>query len=130
MKNYIEYNGESLKITAQRAIEIEDKLGAGIIEKMNNCPDQVGVLSTIIAGAIQQGSYDERQKKAISFFDDMIDEGKSIVDYQILVFEVLVTAGFMSGEELKVKKLILQSQKMLLAENLKKATELNNTSAK
>lgn len=117
MKNYIEYNGEKLKITASRAIEIEDKLGAGIIEKMNTATDQIGVLSIVLAGAIERGNYEERREKALAIYDKMTNNGKNIVDYQILIFEVLVTAGFMTGEELKLKKAYADNQKRALAKS-------------
>ncbi|MBQ7834815.1 MAG: hypothetical protein IJ385_03440 [Ruminiclostridium sp.] len=128
MKNYIEYNGESLKITAARAIEIEDKLGAGIIEKMNTATDQLKDLSTVLAGAVEHGTYEERHAKALAIYDEMANEGKNIVDYQLLVFEVLVAAGFMSGEELKLKKAIAENQKKILAESAKKLETLQTSS--
>ena len=128
MKNYIEYKDLRLKITAARAIEIEDKLGAGIIEKMNTTTDQLRTLATVIAGAIEQGSYEERHAKALEIYDDIAENGGNIVDYQLLVFEVLVAAGFMSGEELRLKKAIAENQKKILAESVKKLNELQTSS--
>lgn len=128
MKNYIEYKDLRLKITAARAIEIEDKLGAGIIEKMNTTTDQLRTLATVIAGAIEQGSYEERHAKALDIYDDIAENGGNIVDYQLLVFEILVAAGFMSGEELRLKKAIAENQKKILAESVKKLNELQTSS--
>lgn len=128
MKNYIEYKDLRLKITAARAIEIEDKLGAGIIEKMNSSTDQLRTLATVLAGAIEQGNYEERHAKALEIYDDITENGGNIVDYQLLVFEVLVSAGFMSGEELKLKKAIAENQKKILAESTKRLEELKTSS--
>lgn len=128
MKNYIEYKADCLKITAARAIEIEDKLGAGIIEKMNTTTDQLRTLATVLAGAIEQGNYEERHAKALDIYDDIVFDGGNIVDYQLLVFEILVAAGFMSGEELKLKKAIAENQKKILAESVKKLDELQTSS--
>lgn len=128
MKNYIEYKDLRLKITAARAIEIEDKLGAGIIEKMNSSTDQLRTLATVIAGAIEQGSCEERHAKALDIYDDIVFDGGNIVDYQLLVFETLVAAGFMSGEELKLKKAGAENQKRILAESVKKLNELQTSS--
>lgn len=128
MKNYIEYKADRLKITAARAIEIEDKLGAGIIEKMNTTTDQLRTLSEVLAGAIERGSYEERKEKALAIYDDIVFDGGNIVDYQLLVFEILVAAGFMSGEELKLKKAIAENQKKILAESVKKLNELQTSS--
>jgi hypothetical protein len=128
MKNYIEYKDLRLKITAARAIEIEDKLGAGIIEKMNTTTDQLRTLATVIAGAIEQGGYEERHSKALAIYDDIVFDGGNIVDYQLLVFEILVAAGFMSGEELRLKKAIAENQKKILAESVKKLDELQTSS--
>lgn len=128
MKNYIEYKDLRLKITAARAIEIEDKLGAGIIDKMNSSTDQLRTLATVLAGAIEQGNYEERHSKALEIYDDITENGGNIVDYQLLVFEVLVSAGFMSGEELKLKKAIAENQKKILAESTKRLEELKTSS--
>lgn len=128
MKNYVEYKDERLKITAARAIEIEDKLGAGIIEKMNTATDQLRTLAEVLAGAILCGSYENRKEKALDIYDDIVVDGGNIVDYQLLVFEVLVAAGFMSGEELKLKKAIAENQKKILAESAKKLEVLQTSS--
>ncbi len=128
MKNYVEYNGVCLKITAARVLEIEDKLDAGLIEKMNGAADQLRVLSTIIAGAIPNGEWEERHNKALSFYEKMLAENKNITDYQMLVFELLVAAGFMSGEELKLKTALLKIQKQNLAASVKNLGELQTPS--
>ena len=94
MKNYIEYKDLRLKITAARAIEIEDKLGAGIIEKMNSSTDQLRTLATVLAGAIEQGNYEERHAKALEIYDDIAENGGKDVNMEIIVAK---NAGFCFG---------------------------------
>lgn len=126
MKNYVEYKGMKLKITASRAIEIEDKLGGGIAEKMRGSTDEIRTLSTILASAIADGSYEERKNTALAIYDEMIDEGKNISDYQFLVSDVLVAAGFIRGEVVALQKKIVEKQMAALAKSAEKTEALQN----
>jgi len=117
MKNYVEYKGLKLKITAARAIEVEDKLGGGIAEKLQNSTDEIRTMSTILASAIPDGSYEERKEKALAIYDEMTDEGKNISDYQFLVSDILVAAGFIRGEVVALQKKIVEKQAAALAKS-------------
>lgn len=118
MKNYVEYKGLKLKITAARAIEVEDKLGGGIAEKLKNSADEIRTMSTILASAILDGSYEERKEKALAIYDEMIDEGKNISDYQFLVSDILVAAGFIRGEIVALQKKAVEKQAAALAKSV------------
>ena len=123
MRNYATYNGVTLKLTAGRAIEAEEKLGGGIVSKMSDSSDQLRVLSTILASSIIDGTYEERKNKALFIYDDMLEKGKDLTDYQFLVSDVLVAAGFMKGEIVEMQKKYAQAQTAILAENMKKMQE-------
>ena len=111
MKNYVEYKGLKLKITAARAIEVEDKLGGGIAEKLQNSTDEIRTMSTILASAIPDGSYEERKEKALAIYDEMTDANQSLVS------DILVAAGFIRGEVVALQKKIVEKQATALAKS-------------
>ena len=90
---------------------------------MSDSSDQLRVLSTILASSIIDGTYEERKDKALFIYDDMLEKGKDLTDYQFLVSDVLVAAGFMKGEIVEMQKKYAQAQTAILAENMKKMQE-------
>lgn len=106
MSLYVFYIGKDekeiqLRINAARAIELEKKLGGDAIASVIPNLSKLSVASDVIAMAISEGSFEERKNKALKIFDDMVSQGKNLIDYQLLVMDVLVEAGFMKGEYVK-----------------------------
>ena len=128
MANYVIYtriNGseEKLKLTAARTVELELHLGKSIPEAMNDI-DKLTVASEFIASALtEENEYKERKNKALAIYDEFTENGKMMQDYQLLIFEVLVSAGFMKGEALTMQKKAIAVQEKLLAEKMTKLTE-------
>jgi len=121
MSLYISYVGKDeneiqLRINAARALELEKKLGGRAVAEVVPELDKLSVTSEILAAALPKDSYDNRKKKALNIFDEMIEEGKSFSEYQFLAMDVLVAAGFMKGESVKMLKEAQETANKLLAE--------------
>lgn len=121
MSLYVPYIGKDekeiqLRINAARAIELEKKLGGRAIAMVIPELDKLSVTSEILAAALPKDSYENRKKKALNIFDEMIDDGKSLSEYQFLAMDVLVAAGFMKGESVKMLKETQEAANKLLAE--------------
>ena len=71
-----------------------------------------------IAAAIDGDSYGERRQTAYSLFDEMADNGKTIEDYQYLILDILVKAGFMNAGRVELLKTAKDKQEALLAKAL------------
>lgn len=123
MANYVIYTRASgdelkLKINAVRAAELEERFGASIPEKTKEL-DKISVAAEFVAAAIDGDDYAERRQTAYAIFDEMAEAGKTIEDYQYLILDILVKAGFMNGERVTFLKTAKEKQEALLAANIK-----------
>lgn len=123
MANYVLYNRANgdeikLKINAVRAAELEERFGASIPEKTKEL-DKISVAAEFVAAAIDGDSYGERRQTAYAIFDEMAENGETIEDYQYLILDILVKAGFMNGERVKLLKAAKEQQETLLAGTIK-----------
>ena len=130
MANHATYkrqNGDlvTLKLTAGRAVELEDRLGYGINEGVGKL-DNLKVSVEFLTAAITEGTYNERKETAIAIFDEMVEDGKNFNDYEFLIMDMLVAAGFLRGEVVDLQKMTDRKMKEKASEVLLKAS---NTSS-
>ncbi len=127
MKNYVTYTAPdgtetSLKLPALRAIELEEKLGGSIPEKVGEL-DKLTVSVEFIAAMLPDGDYKTRKARAAEMFDEMTAEEKTLADYEFLIMDVLVAAGFMKGEAVAIQKAAQTKQEAALAEAVRKLSQ-------
>lgn len=110
------------KLTAARAVELEERLGGSITEKIKEI-DRLSAASEFIAAAEPDGEYRERREAALSVYDEMTEAGKTMQDYQFLIFDILVSAGFLDGKAVQAQKRLItaaqEAAEKRLAENLR-----------
>ncbi len=111
-----------LKLTAKKAVELEARLEKSIQEATEEF-DKLSVSSEIIAAAMEEQEYEARKEKALSIYDEMLENGKTYPDYQYLVMDILVAAGFMNGKRVALQKQMIANAEKLLAETLKQKEE-------
>lgn len=112
MANYVLYTRENgdelkLKINSGRAVELEERFGASIPDKLKEI-DRIGVAAEFVAAAVPDGDYDSRKKTALAIFDEMTAAGKTIQDYQFLISDLLVKAGFLNGKAVETQKELIK----------------------
>lgn len=121
---YTSPSGETFnfKLTVSGVIDIEKRTGKSISDLLTEF-DKVSISAIFIASALSDGSYNEREKKALKLFEELIEDGKTIVDYQMIVLNIVTEAGFMTAQRLNAYKMLMAKQELLLgksAETLQK----------
>lgn len=116
-----------LKLRAAYMDELEKRIGGALSDKLPEI-NRVGLCTDIIAYALDPEHYAEAKKAAAQLYDDMIDEGKELADYQLLVMDVLVASGFMNAGAAAAQKTAVRAQTRLAA--LIAAAEAENAEAK
>ena len=96
-------NGEEykLRLTAGAIMQIEKKLGKPIFKALETIQDNmIETITTIIWGAMQPLNAGFTMEKATEFFDNYVDEGRSIEDLMQEVKILFETSGFFrKGQE-------------------------------
>ncbi len=108
MANYVIYtrkNGDELKlkITAERAVEFEERAGASLLAKTTEL-DKVSVAADYIAAAMPGVEYKDRKKAAFEIYDEMTESGEGMQEYTFLVFDVMVASGFLKSNAVETQK--------------------------
>lgn len=108
MANYVIYtrkNGDELKlrITAERAVEFEERAGASLLAKIAEI-DKVAVAADYIAAALPGIEYKDRRKTALGIYDEMTEDGEGMQEYTFLVFDVMVASGFLKSNAVETQK--------------------------
>lgn len=120
MAKYVLYkmeNGEEIKLClpAFAVIELETRMDCSVDELIRKS-DRLSVSSEILAAAIDNAiPYEDRKKLALEIFDEMIEAGKNIQHYQLLIFDTMVAAGFMKGEVAELSRKMIEVQEKSLA---------------
>ena len=117
MANYVIYttpNGEEmkLKLTAARAVELEERFDASISDKLKEL-EKLSVAAEVLAAAIPKEDYRDRKQTALAIYDDMIESGKNMRDYLMLIYSTLVAAGFIDGRAVERQKEAQEVQERL-----------------
>lgn len=140
MANHVIYtfaNGKEkkLKLTAERAVELEEKLGDSIQKKLAEL-DKLSIATEFIAAGAPEEEYTDRKKTAYAIYDDMIESGKTLKEYLELVFNLLVSAGFVAAAAVtrqaeiaaaqeKLEEVTHAAQMKLIAKKTTEITEMN-----
>lgn len=109
-----------LKLTIGRIFELEQRFGKGLDEMFEKA-NQLGVSIEFVAAAIIDGNYEERKEKAIKLYQDVVDNGQTIADYQNIIIEILKNAGFMTPQRAELLRQIVKAEEEILnqkAENI------------
>ncbi len=120
MAKYVLYkreNGEEIKLclSAFAVIELETRMDCSVDELIRKS-DRLSVSSEILAAALDNDMpYGERKKLALEIFDEMIEAGKNIQHYQLLIFDTMCAAGFMKGEVVELTRKMIDVQEKSLA---------------
>ena len=120
MARYVLYkreNGEEIKLClpASTVIELETRMDCSVDELIRKS-DRLSVSSEILAAALDNDMpYGERKKLALEIFDEMIEAGKNVQHYQLLIFDTMVAAGFMKGEVAELSRKMIAVQEKSLA---------------
>lgn len=105
-------NQYRLKLRAAYMDELEKRIGSALSDKLPEI-NRLGLCTDIVAYAIDPEHYAEGKKAACQLYDDMIDEGKSLVDYQYIIMDLMVASGFMSAEAAAAQKSAAEAQTKL-----------------
>jgi hypothetical protein len=116
---YITPSGETLnlKLTVAGVIDIEKRTGKSISDLMTEF-DKLSVSSVIVACSLPDGTYKEREEKAISIFEELVENEKTIVDYQLIVLNIIKNAGFLTAQRMKAYETLIAKQEFLLGKNV------------
>ena len=112
-------------LTALKTIELEQRLGGSISDKLQEF-DKLSVASEFIAAAfLPERDYSERKRKALELFEEIVDNGGTIIDYQFIIIEILKNSGFMTAQRAEMYHNIIQRQEALLSrmENITEASQ-------
>lgn len=101
-----------LKLRAAYMDELEKRIGGALSDKLPEI-NRLGLCTDIVAYAIDPEHYGEAKKSAAQIYEDMIDEGKSLTDYQYLIMDLMVASGFMSAEAAAAQKSAAEAQTKL-----------------
>lgn len=120
MANYVIYTHKGqdlkLKITSERAVELEERLGDSVFKKLAEV-DKIKIAAEILAAAVPAETYEQRRSIALAIYDEMQENDKKYRDYIELINSVCVAAGFLDGEDVE-QAIQLQTAQ----EKLKKAS--------
>lgn len=107
-------NGDDikLKLTSERAVELEERFDASISDKLKEL-DKLSVAAEILAAAIPEEDYRKRKQTALAIYDDMIEDGKNMRDYLMLIYNVLAAAGFIDGRAVERQREAQEAQERL-----------------
>lgn len=117
MKSYIytHPNGEEIhfRYTADRIIETEQRTGKALSELYKEI-DKLGTVLEILSSAIVGGSREERQEKALAIYEEVVENGGTILDLQLIVIEVYKNSGFLTPHQAEALVKIITMQKRLM----------------
>lgn len=111
-----------LKLRAAYMDELENRIGGALIDKLGEI-NRLGLCLDIVAYAIAPENYAEAKKQAAQMYEDMIDEGKSLRDYQFVVLDLMVAAGFMNAAAVTAQKKAAEIQNRIAELTTKKEAE-------
>lgn len=107
----------TLRMNAARTIELEERTGKAVSELVGDI-DKLSVITELIAAAITlEADYQNRKMQANAIYDDMTEQGKNITDVQLLVFEVMKEAGFLTAQRVEMLRKMITLQEQLLSKN-------------
>lgn len=117
MANHVTYTfadgrEKKLKLTAERTVELEEKLGDSIQKKLTEL-DKLSIATEFIAAGAPDEEYTDRKKTAYAIYDDMTDSGKTLKEYLELVFNLLVSAGFVAAAAVTRQAELIAAQEKL-----------------
>lgn len=101
-----------LKLWAAYIDELEKRIGGALSDKLPEI-NRLGLCTDIVAYAYDPEHYAEAKKAACQMYEDMIEEGKTLVDYQYIIMDLMVASGFMSAEAAAAQKLAAEAQTKL-----------------
>lgn len=110
-------NGEEIKLSlpSGAVIELETRTDSSLNELIRKL-DRLSVASEMFAASLDNSiPYEDRKKLALEIFDEMIEAGKDIQHYQLVIFDVMVSAGFMKGEVPELSRKVIAVQEKSLA---------------
>lgn len=116
MANHVTYtiSGKDyeLKLTAKKTIDLETVLDRSVTAALSDI-DKMSVAAEIIAAAMPDGSHEERLNLAYEIYDSMTENGKTYRDYIYLVYDILVSAGFLAGGTVEKQKELQAAQEAI-----------------
>lgn len=101
-----------LKLKAAYMDELEKRIGGALSDKLPEI-NRLGLCTDIVAYAIDPEHYAEGKKAACQLYEDMIDEGKTLTDYQYLIMDLMVASGFTSAAAAAAQKSAAEAQTKL-----------------
>lgn len=117
MKSYIykRKNGDEIhfRYTADRIIETEQRTGKALSELYKEI-DKLGTIFEIISSAMVGGNHDERQEKALAIYEEIVEDGGTILDLQLIVIEIYRNSGFLTPHQAEAIVKIITMQKRLM----------------
>ena len=109
-------------LSAARAITLEKKHDKSIFGLMGEF-DKLSVAFDIVAAAIKEGTEEERYNKALQIYEELVGSGKALLDYQLLIMDILCTAGFVPKDRLEIYKKLVAAQNEIFSTAGKEAEE-------
>ncbi len=92
-----------LKLRAAYMDELETRIGGAITDKLSEI-NKLGLCIDIIATAIDPIDIKTSKAQAAQMYEDLVDEGKNLRDFQMIVLDLMVAAGFMNAAAVEAQK--------------------------
>lgn len=89
-----------LKLDANAAQDLELRFNDSLYNKIHDIT-RLSTATEFVAAAIVGGTYKEKKAKAAEIYDDMIDAGKTIEGYHALIYDLVVSAGFIKAADVE-----------------------------
>lgn len=106
-----------LRLTTSFAIELENKLGCGVLEGLGRI-SELRVLTLYLWACLQPLNSGVTQSTVNGIYDTYIDNGGSLEDAIDVIMDVMTVSGFMKAEKLKQAKEISAIQETIMTEKL------------
>lgn len=134
MSNHILYKFSDgreaeLCITTKRAIMLEEWLKASVLSVVKGERiDTISAICEILAAGYTEEKADIHEagkELAMSIYDDMREQGKTLQDFQFLALDLLVSAGFIPAAFVEAQRAAIT---LALKEQERMAAEMEKTS--
>lgn len=102
MANYTTYkdskgNEIQLKLESRGIVDLERRFGDSLQKKLAEI-EKLSVAAEYVAAAVDNPDYNDRINIAYGIYDDMTSRGETLEQYHELIYNILVSGGFLKAE--------------------------------
>lgn len=105
MANYTTYkdskgNEIQLKLESRGIVDLERRFGDSLQKKLAEI-EKLSIAAEYVAAAVDNPDYNDRINIAYGIYDDMTSRGETLDQYHELIYNILVSGGFLKAEDVK-----------------------------